>query len=218
MLHHWHELDVRKAQVVDIRSQFRRQFAIAVPAVALGLVAHPRAYMDFVHRNRRVPGISLVAQPHPFVVGPLVIEVPHNRTGARRRFMMKAVGIGLVDAVHVKPRTQVVLVDRTLPQAGNEALPDAGMFPRSHRVRIRIPAIEVPDHRDALGIGRPHREVGAGFAVHGKDVRTQLLVQTVMASLVKEVKVHAGQQGGTGGFGSRWCHGRVLLRASARET
>ena len=213
MLHHRHELDVREPQVVDIGGEFRRQFAVAEPAVALLHVAHPRAQVHFVHRNRRVPRISLVAQTHPLLVGPLVIEVPHDRARARRRLVMKPVRVGLVDPVHVKSRTQVVLVDRTLAQAGDEALPHPRMFPRSHGVGIGVPAIEVADHRDAFGIRRPYREVRTRLAVHGNEMRTQLLIQTVVASLIKEVKVQAGQQGGTGGFRGRWCHDRELLTA-----
>src|SRR5208337_5286436 len=110
----------------------RRDFAVTEPAVALFRVAHPGAEVDFVHGDGRVPGVPLVAQAHPFVVAPLVVEVPDDGAGARRGLAMIAVGIGLVDAVHVETRTDVVLVNRTFAKAAHEALPDTGVFARSH--------------------------------------------------------------------------------------
>jgi hypothetical protein len=48
------------------------------------VVAHPRAEMDFVHGDRRIEGIAFVAQAHPIVIAPLVLEVPDDGASARR--------------------------------------------------------------------------------------------------------------------------------------
>ena len=151
--------------------------------------------------------LRLCALGHPVGVVPVVVEVPDDGAGARRSLVMIAVRVGLVDAVHVEARTQVVLVDRSLADAGDEALPDAGVAAGRHGVGVGVPAIEVADDGDALGVRRPDGEVGAGLAVNGDEMRAKLVVETVVAALVEEVEVHVGEERGT--FESQWWHGRV---------
>ena len=63
---------------------------------------------------------------HPVAVAPLVVEIPHHGSGARRLFVQEAERIGLVDLVAVTPRLDMKFVERAFGHAGDEAFPDAG--------------------------------------------------------------------------------------------
>ena len=114
MLHDRHELDVGEAHLVHIVGQLGRQLAIGERAVALFGHAHPGAEVHFVDGDGRVELVVLVARAHPLGVVPLVVEVPHDGRGARWNLVVEAVGVGLVDRVHVIARADVVLVHRAL--------------------------------------------------------------------------------------------------------
>ena len=53
--------------------------------------------------------------------------------------------------------------------------------------------LKLPMTVTACAFGRPHAEVGAGFAVDGSQVCAKLLVSAVMASLVEKIKILLGQ-------------------------
>jgi hypothetical protein len=57
----------------------------------------------------------------------------------------------------------------------------------------RVPGIEIADHRDALGVGRPDREAHARHAVDGRHVGAQRIGQMEMAALVEQVQVEFAQ-------------------------
>ena len=84
-----------------------------------------------------------------------------------------------------------------LPETGDEALPNAGAAARVHGMGIGVPAVEVADHGNALGVGGPHAEVSALLAVEFGDVSAKLFEQAVVLALVEQMKIIAGQQGGT---------------------
>src|ERR1019366_6326893 len=171
--------------------------------------------------------------------------IPDDRSGARRSFHVESVGVGLVHLVHVKARAQVVLVDRSLAESADEALPHARVALGRHGIGVGVPAVEVAHHGEAFGVGSPHREVGALMAVDLGEVRAQLVIQAVVLALVKQVEIEAGKQdralvfalhfilhfgrrrlnglslwlGRKLLFGVRWSHGRVLLVAGVtRQT
>src|SRR5258706_10768079 len=88
--------------------------------------ASPGADVHFVNRHRRGEGVALRALVHPGIVAPLVVEIPDDRRGVRRRLMQDAEGVGLIDAVVVVAGPDVKLVVRSFANVRNEAFPDAG--------------------------------------------------------------------------------------------
>ena len=56
-----------------------------------------------------------------------------------------------------------------------------------------VPAVEVADHADAIGVGRPHREVHADGRADGDAVRAELLERAVMGALAEQVEIEVGQ-------------------------
>ena len=79
---------------------------------------------------------------------------------------------------------------------------------------VGVPAVEVADNGNAFGIGGPDREIGTGLAIVRDQVRAKLLVETVVAALVKEMEVHIGEERGT--FESQWWHVGLLVREKRR--
>ena len=165
MLHHGHQLNVGEAHVVDVVGQLHGQFAIGQRAVALFGDAHPGAEVHFVDRDGCFKFVLCVTLAHPLGIAPLVVQIPYDRRRARRNFVVIAVRVRLVDRVHVVARADVVLVDASVAKLGKESFPHPGALARVHGMRIGIPSVEVAHHRDALCVGRPHREVGAAPAV-----------------------------------------------------
>jgi hypothetical protein len=58
----------------------------------------------------------------------------------------------------------------------------------------RVPRIEVTDHSDTHGVGRPYREADAGHALEGQGVGAQHLGHLEMPALVEQVQVEIAQQ------------------------
>ena len=52
-----------------------------------------------------------------------------------------------------------------------------------------MPLVEVADDADALGVRRPHREVGAGRRADLQRVRAEPLEGAVVAALAEQVQV-----------------------------
>ena len=182
VLHDGHELDVGEAEFVDVVGEPRREFAIAEPAIALFRVAHPGAEVHFVDRHGRVEARCACG------AGPSSRRRATCNRGPRRSSRCAAgsrgesrYGSALFDLVHVEARAQVVLVDRSLAEPANEALPHARVATRRHGVGVGVPAVEVAHHGEAFGVGRPDREVGALMAVDLGKVRAQLVIETVVS-------------------------------------
>ena len=55
-----------------------------------------------------------------------------------------------------------------------------------------IPRIEIADHADAFGVGRPHREADAGNASVADHVRSERPVTLVMGAFVVQVQLEGG--------------------------
>ena len=152
--------------------------------------------MDLVDRDRGVGAAALGPLGHPLGVAPLVGEVPDDGGGLRRHLGVEGEGIGLLDPVALVVGADEVLVVRALPDARDEALPDAGGAAGMEAVLAVVPAVEVADDRDLIRIRRPDAEIDALDAVLVVgQVGSQLVVEAVVRSFVEEVGVFLGQQG-----------------------
>src|SRR5207302_9017933 len=124
--------------------------------------------------------------------------------GARSGLGGDAERVGLVDAVRPEPRLDAVLVQRAMPEPGNEALPDTRRLARLERRRVGIPLVEVANHADRVGIRGPYAKHHPRRAIDRDDVRTQLVVDADVSPLVEEIEVEVRQQAmgcASGGLG-----------------
>src|ERR1700730_9860167 len=83
----------------------------------------------------------------------------------------------------------LVLIDRTFLQSGNEKLPDTRGAPRPHHVYAAVPMIEIADHTDAFGAGSPHRKIYAANLLDGLHMSAKLFIRVVMAAFAHEIQV-----------------------------
>ena len=60
-------------------------------------------------------------------------------------------------------------------------------------VDAAVPAVEVADDADAIGVRRPHREVHAGRRPDGDAMRAELLERAVVRALAEQVQIEVGQ-------------------------
>jgi hypothetical protein len=131
----------------------------------------------------------------PRLVGPDVLrQVPDDRGSARAQLGGVPVGIGLVDTLARKARLDAVLVERALADGGHEALPDAGRSPLNERRSLLVPAVELTDDADRIGIRRPHGELHPGLAGARNHVRPELRVDADVGALIEEVEIEFRQQ------------------------
>ena len=141
--------------------------------------------------------IVFVTGTHPFLIAPVVDQVPDDRGGARRHLIVQSEGISLVNRVHVIARTNVILVHRSLVKIRDERLPHSRTGLRAHGCGFGIPAVELADDRDTLRIGRPHREMRAAAAFNLHQMRTELFVQSCVLAFIEQMQVIGRQHAGT---------------------
>src|SRR5579884_1329618 len=132
--------------------------------------------MHLVDRHRRAILVGRRPPLHPFAIAEAVLRPEHARGGARRLFHRGRVRIGLEHGRTAAARTNFVLVTFARLKLRDEQLPDSGAAKRSHLMDPSIPAIEVADHANALGIRRPYREGDADDTAMLDRVRAELLV------------------------------------------
>ena len=147
------QLDMGEAEVGDIGHQPGGQFVPGEkpPPLFLG----PRAEMDLVDRHRPT---AIVARPrlHPGLVGPLEdVDARHHRSSRRPHFAGEAEGVGLERQQLPLGTDDLVFVGGADADTGGEDLPDAAVDALAHLMAPAVPGVEVADHRDAGGIGRP---------------------------------------------------------------
>ena len=132
---------------------------------------------------------------HPSLVGPIVgIEVANLGSCAGGRFAGERIRVGLLSRIGLSLGDDAVLVQRTIANPSNESLPYAGTAAPSHGVATAVPIVEVADHRDRIGVGRPDREPRPDVLASVRRVRTQALKAAVVIAASQPVKVPLGQE------------------------
>ena len=157
--------------------------------------------MNFVDGNRRLQRLSFRPRFHPLFVGPLVFKVPDHGCGAWRLLVQHAKRIGLLADMPFVVGNDVVLVQRALADSRHKAFPDAGTPARPQGMRLRVPTIEVADHRNRAGVGRPNSKVSSRLSRDRHEVRAQLVVNPVVGAFVEKMEVLIGQQRGVAAGG-----------------
>src|SRR6266487_969250 len=99
--------------------------------------------MDFIDGKRPGEMLTVLASGHPFLILPLVIQIPNDRSGFGRDLMKESVGIRLVDLVIIVARDDVIFVMTPLPYAGDKRFPNSGLTSCVERMAFFIPAVEV---------------------------------------------------------------------------
>ena len=106
----------------------------------------------------------------------------HQRGGIRAHLRLKGVRIGFQLGIAVAI-DDFIFVQLAGPHAGQEQLPNAVLTPQTHRMAAAVPEVELPHHRDALGVGRPDRKTDAVDAIQRNEVGAQPFIGTQMRAL-----------------------------------
>ncbi len=136
--------------------------------------APPRAEMDFVDGHRLVQPVGAFAPIQPIPVTPGVsIGFGNEGGGAGTYFEMLAVGVGFQQDCAAVAVADFEFVQIARVQIGDEQFPHAAAAADPHGVNPAVPAVEVADHADPFGIGRPYGEQDARDAIGLMQVRAQ---------------------------------------------
>ena len=89
----------------------------------------------------------------------------------------------------VVARDDVKLVDRAFADIGDKPFPNARLPILLQGMGLMIPAVEVADGVDALGIRRPHREIRSRRAVALHETGAEFVVQAIMRALIEQMQI-----------------------------
>ena len=110
----------------------------------------------------------------------------------RPNFRGEAVGIGFVDLVvaDIGKRGDICTA-RLKSRSGTKPSQTPAALGASAS-GAGIPLVEVADHRNALGVGRPDREVHAAAAVLFAEVRAEFVVGALVRALCEQIEIEFG--------------------------
>ena len=194
MLHDRQQLDVGEAQIPDVGRQALGELAIGQVAVAFLGHPRPRSEMHLVDRHRLVEPFAVrLPRRHPVVVLPLVAaDVAHDRRRQRRRLEGHRERIGLLQQPALG-RPDLELVAQIVLQLGHEQFPHPRRHQPPHRMGAAVPAVEVADDADALGVGGPHREVHPGRRADHDPVRAKPFERAKQIAFAEQVQIEIGE-------------------------
>ncbi len=181
VMHDRQQLDVRVAEVLHVRHELLGELAPPEPEP-------PRRRVHLVDRERPDEQVLGAAGGQPVVVLPLVAGAVDDRCGLRRHLCRERERVGLEAKLAVAP-DDLELVLRALARAGDDGVPDAGRAGRLEQVDVAVPAVPVADHRDLLGVRRPHGERHAAV----DEMGAELLVDPLVPALAREMEVELTQ-------------------------
>ena len=183
---HGHEFDVRIAHLLDIGNELARKVEIGI--IISVVVFFPREQIDLVDVHRRGVDILFVERIEISAVLPFVpLEVVELGRIRRRSFGVEADGIGLHELPAVR-RRDAVFVDVVLLETGDEQFERLPVHHALHDVGFGIPAVEVTDDGNALGVRSPDAEHIPFLAVLRLLVGAEDLVNTVVLAVVIEIE------------------------------
>ena len=186
-----------EAEIGDIGNQLVGQLAIAQIAAVLGEVAAPRAEMHLVDRDRRFAVVALPPRRHPGAVLPRMAgRRRDDRGGARRRLGPLGMGVGLQRQERAIGAEQLVFIEVAGAEAGHEDLPEPAGMALAHRHAPAVPVVEIADHADPAGVGRPDREGNPKDAVMLNRMGAELLIAGEVVAFGEEMHVEFAEHRG----------------------
>jgi hypothetical protein len=194
VFHHRQQLDVSEAHLRHVGHKPVRQLAVRQEAVAVVRHTRPRSEMHLVDRDRVLErALAGVPARHPFLVAPLVPGelVDHGRRRGRH-LERHAERIALRQQLAVA-RADLEFVLLAVRQIGDEQFPDAVRREQPHGVNAAVPAVEVADHADAVGVGGPHGEMDPGRRSDRDAMRAEFLKGAVVGALAEQMQVVIGE-------------------------
>src|SRR4029079_5330601 len=127
---------------------------------------------------------------HPGGVGPAITaQVIDHRGGLFAVLAKKGKRVAFQEN-RTTSGADLKFVVRVFTDTGNEQFPNAAADQLAHGVNPAIPAIEIPNHTDALRVRRPDREVNADVLTDLANMRTEFVVKAPMLALGEKMDVY----------------------------
>ena len=105
-------------------------------------------------------------------------------------------GVGLQRQQIAIGAEQLVFIEFPRLEARHEDLPEPAGKSVAHRHAPAVPLVEIADHADPAGVGRPYRKGDALDPVVHDRMGAELLVAGEMVTLDKEMQVEFAEHGG----------------------
>src|SRR5437870_1724216 len=137
--------------------------------------------------------MPVFASRHPFLILPRVIQIPNDRRGLRRDFVIKTKWIGLIHFVAVKSGNDVVLIVGAMPHAGHKGFPNPGPAARLEWITMLIPVIEIAHQEHLPRAWRPDGELRSPHAFFNMRMSAQLPVKANMTAFVEKIEILLGE-------------------------
>src|SRR5215467_5001122 len=150
--------------------------------------------MQLINCHRLVQAVMFTACRLPVPVSPFVVQIPHNGRIFRRYLVENRKGIGFISAVAGEARSDMILIKGFFRCVCKESFPDSRLTARMECVAGFVPAIEIADYGDPLGIGRPHREIGTPLAAVRYGMSPQLIVKAKMLAFIEKIDIVVRQK------------------------
>ena len=148
--------------------------------------------MHFVNRHGLIEGVALTARCHPFLVAPLIIEIPHDGRRLWRYLIENRKRIRFIYSVVVKAGNNVILVKCPITDFGEKPFPDPRLCPGLERVAALVPVVKIAHDKNLRGIGCPDRKLSTTYTFVVDHMSAQFVVESEMAALVKKVEILIG--------------------------
>ena len=134
------------------------------------------------------------ASRHPVPVSPFVVQIPHNGRIFRRYLVENRKGVGFISVVAGEARSNMILIKGFFRCVCKESFPDSRLTARAECVAGFVPAIEIADYGDPLGIGRPDREICTALTGVRYGVSPQLIVKAKMFAFIEKIDIVVRQK------------------------
>src|SRR5205807_10479311 len=127
---------------------------------------------------------------HPAAVGPAIAaQVVDQRGGFLAMLAKKGKRVAFQENRGTSG-AELKFVMHVFRDTGNEQFPNAAADQFAHGVNPAVPAIEIPNHTDALRVRRPDREVNAGVVTDLAKMRAEFVVKAPMLAFGEKMNVH----------------------------
>src|SRR4030042_349237 len=125
---------MRKSQPFQILSQLGSKFPVAKVPVSFPHHSPPGTQMHFVDGDGGIKGIVGVSFLHPYLVSPVVSQIPDDRGCLGRCFTIEGKRVRFLYAIAAMMRDNVILVNCALSHPGNKSFPYTGLPFRVEKV------------------------------------------------------------------------------------
>ena len=193
MLHHWHQLHMGIAHLLDVGNQLRSYFTVI--RICFLVFPYNGAQVQLVDTHGHISCLERFPSLQKFLILPPERTQLRNHGGGLRALLG---GISVRVCLQVSEASlqlQLKFVDIPRLYIRYKKLKDAGIPETPHLVSPSVPTVEIPHHTGPHHIGGPHREISTGNPVDNHGMGSQFLIHGIVDSVLELLRVLPGDLG-----------------------